>query len=295
MMLLILYHGVYTQRNKKRFGLHYLLPNITPRLAGVFENTAMCRKWRVQSINGVVWRVMSSIYVAATMISGKRKPTGIECAVSDCTLRNSDGVSLYTFPKDMRFRRQWVNFVRTNRANFIPSTYSRICSMHFASDCYPATYAIQESLGFTVKRKLLLPIAVPTIQKHEFSKPTPRKLNDEILRMNGNSVIPGISLPLPFAMASFTHTPDTSVNALLTGGLNTASYCATAPHEGVMKTVATAIQGAHTIRQLVSKQTITNSLPPVYRPLTKDVFYEFIINIKSRFDNIFNHDKFMLV
>ncbi|PVD21557.1 hypothetical protein C0Q70_17355 [Pomacea canaliculata] len=54
-------------------------------------------------------------------------------------------------------------------------------------------------------------------------------------------------------MASFTHTPDTSVNALLTGGLNTASYCATAPHEGVMKTVATAIRGAHTIRQLLSK------------------------------------------
>ena len=37
------------------------------------------------------------------------------------------------------------------------------CELHFAPECYPAEYRIKQSLGIEVKKKRLLPDAVPTI------------------------------------------------------------------------------------------------------------------------------------
>ena len=102
----------------------------------------------------------------------KRRRTGYACAVADCCARHSDGVSLHKFPKVQEVRRQWIKFVSTCRADFGSSfgtrtENSRICERHFAPDCYPASYALSESLGLMgkPKRKDLLPTAIPTIQR----------------------------------------------------------------------------------------------------------------------------------
>ena len=49
---------------------------------------------------------------------------------------------MHHFPKDESLQRLWNQFVRRHRANFVPSQYSALCSVHFAPTCY--------------KRKLLL-------------------------------------------------------------------------------------------------------------------------------------------
>ena len=109
--------------------------------------------------------------------TSKRRRTGFSCAVAECSGTHADGLSLHQFPTDPSVRRQWINFVRTCRANFGPSfgtptSNSRICSRHFTPDCYPVSYSLSESMGLSVKQKKLQPGAVPTIQKHAFSKPT---------------------------------------------------------------------------------------------------------------------------
>lgn len=178
--------------------------------------------------------------------AGKRKRSGFECAVNDCSLRHSDGVKMHGFPKDSIYKSQWVNFVRTCRENFVPTTYSKICSMHFTPDCYPATYAMQESLGFKIKFKQLKPTAVPTIQKHALSKPG-KKWKKDMTKGTSDSV----TFSTPVQLASFVTTPvtataKTSSTQLCTSALKTTDSLKT-PLMCVMEATRLGL-GDHNLR-----------------------------------------------
>ncbi|KAK7488280.1 hypothetical protein BaRGS_00020439 [Batillaria attramentaria] len=96
----------------------------------------------------------------------KRKRTGKSCCVAECCNKNSDGVSIHGFPTNPSLRRQWINFVKTCRADFTaPTANSVICEKHFSADCYPLQYRLREEMGIRVTKKDLLPGSVPTIQK----------------------------------------------------------------------------------------------------------------------------------
>lgn len=109
---------------------------------------------------------------AENVSPAKRKRTGKACAVAECMGKNSDGISIHSFPTDPSLRRQWVQFVRVCRADFTsPTRHSVVCERHFAPECYPVTYNLMRQEGFEVKHKYLIQGSVPTIQKHAFSTP----------------------------------------------------------------------------------------------------------------------------
>ena len=85
------------------------------------------------------------------------------CVVQDCS-NESDataGISLHISPKNKTTRANWVRFVRTKRANFIPLDETRfmVCSEHFSADSFERAYHIKG-----VSRRLKLG-AVPTVWK----------------------------------------------------------------------------------------------------------------------------------
>ena len=41
---------------------------------------------------------------------------------------------IYRFPKNLELKQQWVKTIKCD--NFEPSSHSRVCSKHFASDCF---------------------------------------------------------------------------------------------------------------------------------------------------------------
>lgn len=96
----------------------------------------------------------------------EKKRIGKYCVAAGCTSTNADNVSIYEFPKESKreLRRKWINFVRTKRQDFTqPTRFSVLCELHFAPESYPVEYRIKKSLGIEVKKKRLLPDAVPTI------------------------------------------------------------------------------------------------------------------------------------
>ena len=98
------------------------------------------------------------------MASKPRLRTGKYCVAFGCKSTHRENLSLHEFPKDDGIRRQWVNFVKVRRKDFIkPMKQSVLCEKHFPSGSYPIEYEIKKSLNIPVKRKVLLPTAVPTI------------------------------------------------------------------------------------------------------------------------------------
>ncbi|XP_062591087.1 THAP domain-containing protein 10-like [Saccostrea cucullata] len=105
----------------------------------------------------------------------EKKRTGKYCVAAGCTATNADDISLHEFPKEVKreLRRKWINFVKTKRQDFTqPTRFSVLCERHFAPNCYPEEYRIKQSLGIVIKKKRLLPDAVPTIHLHSSSTPT---------------------------------------------------------------------------------------------------------------------------
>ena len=85
------------------------------------------------------------------------------CVAAGCTSTYRDNVSLHEFPREETIRRQWVNFVKAKRKDFIqPTQYSILCEKHFPPGSYPLEYEVKKSMNIPVKRKHLLPHAVPT-------------------------------------------------------------------------------------------------------------------------------------
>ena len=54
-----------------------------------------------------------------------------------CSNTNSDGLSLFQFPRDPSLRMLWTREVQRTIANWQgPSDYSVLCSDHFTNDCF---------------------------------------------------------------------------------------------------------------------------------------------------------------
>ncbi|XP_061192241.1 uncharacterized protein LOC133200466 [Saccostrea echinata] len=51
-----------------------------------------------------------------------------------------------------------------------PNQFSVLCEKHFAPNCYPLEYSIKKSMGIEVKKKNLLPEAIPTVQTVDSDK-----------------------------------------------------------------------------------------------------------------------------
>ncbi|XP_070191237.1 THAP domain-containing protein 10-like [Littorina saxatilis] len=111
----------------------------------------------------------ASTYVPKEIPSSKQRRYGFACAVAECSNNHGKGHTMHRFPDDTETRRQWVKFVQTSRADFgpkfgTPNQNSRICSLHFNSDCYPAKVALAASFGLNTSCRLV-PKSVPTVQK----------------------------------------------------------------------------------------------------------------------------------
>ena len=84
------------------------------------------------------------------------------CVAGGCSNTAKDGVSVHGWPSNTQLARQWTNAVRNTRANFNPTTSSKLCSSHFSDDSFETQSVIAHSLGLNMK-KILKPSAIPTI------------------------------------------------------------------------------------------------------------------------------------
>lgn len=92
------------------------------------------------------------------------------CSVEACPSKSTDGAKLHYFPRDDAQREAWTEFVRGSGLNsWVPKKASRLCSLHFADDCYRLSPKLmsefaRQHTGLRLHTNLLLvPGAVPTI------------------------------------------------------------------------------------------------------------------------------------
>ena len=80
------------------------------------------------------------------------------CVVQDCNNKSNPqaGISLHE-PKTSKQAATWKAFVRTHRKNFNPQGPFKICSVHFAADCFARRIHIEGAPRRTI------PGAIPTI------------------------------------------------------------------------------------------------------------------------------------
>ncbi len=98
------------------------------------------------------------------MAQTSRRIQGKRCVAYGCSNTYKDEVSMHTFPsRDTEARKQWVDFVKKDRADWEPTRYSNLCSAHFAPECFPVKYRILELYGKAVRYKSLIKGSVPTI------------------------------------------------------------------------------------------------------------------------------------
>ena len=91
-------------------------------------------------------------------------PGGKSCTNGSYT----KGISMHAFPRQKQLLAKWVCFVRRHRANWKPSKSSKICSAHFAPECFtPAhSFSLEPSTSssvYTTIRRTLKNDSVPTI------------------------------------------------------------------------------------------------------------------------------------
>ena len=86
------------------------------------------------------------------------------CVAYGCGNTNKDGVSLFTFPRDVSLKK-WEDQVKRTRDKWSgPTQYSFLCSCHFTTECFKPDSAIAASVGLK-KTVRLKPDAVPSIFK----------------------------------------------------------------------------------------------------------------------------------
>ena len=100
------------------------------------------------------------------------------CVAAGCSKTSKDGVHLFHFPKDSELRKKWAAAVHRTRAGWAgPTSYSELCSDHFAPECFEPDKVLYESLGVGGKRPRLVPGAVPPVfsRVKETAVPPPSK------------------------------------------------------------------------------------------------------------------------
>ena len=83
-------------------------------------------------------------------------PNGISCTNTQFTV----GISIHRFPKNIKVRKQWIDFVQRHRSGWEPTNTSVLCSVHFEDSCFTTNRQIASSLGI---KCILTRDAVPTI------------------------------------------------------------------------------------------------------------------------------------
>lgn len=97
-------------------------------------------------------------------MSGKSK--GRMCVVAGCSKRQTDDVSVHSFPKDERQRAAWTRFVKLTRADWTgPSQYTVICSEHFNEECYEQQHFLMKDLASLGRSDWFLDRSLPFIQR----------------------------------------------------------------------------------------------------------------------------------
>ena len=92
----------------------------------------------------------------------KKKEPGEHCVVMFCKKTNSDGVSMYQFPTDEKFCRQWISFVREKiKPDSWRPRSGHICSDHFILEDYHG-YGVK--LAAFATKMLLNKDAIPSRQ-----------------------------------------------------------------------------------------------------------------------------------
>ena len=86
------------------------------------------------------------------------------CVGYGCGNTNKDGVSLFTFPRDVSLKK-WADQVKRTRDKWSgPTQYSFLCSCHSPTECFEPDCAIAASVALK-KTVRLKPDAVPSIFK----------------------------------------------------------------------------------------------------------------------------------
>ena len=88
-----------------------------------------------------------------------------QCCVFDCNTGSrhykGEKYTLHSFPKITSVKNEWVE--RINRAGFVPTDSSRVCSKHFSSECYLPEEENVDERGRKRKNPHLKERAVPTL------------------------------------------------------------------------------------------------------------------------------------
>ncbi|KAM4728869.1 uncharacterized protein FYW61_011697 [Anableps anableps] len=90
------------------------------------------------------------------------------CVAFGCTNGGGSGVSFFSFPKDPRRRKIWVDAVR--RKDWKPTKHSKLCSDHFEESAFSVPPSLCRSIGFAPKRLQLKEDAAPSIFHRPDSK-----------------------------------------------------------------------------------------------------------------------------
>ena len=69
---------------------------------------------------------------------------------------------MHKFPENKEQRKLWVRFVRSHRSDFISTSSSVICSVHFEKSCFTTRYSVGNGIPNELKqRSRLIPGSIP--------------------------------------------------------------------------------------------------------------------------------------
>ena len=105
---------------------------------------------RVKSGCDVDVRTRKSVPVASVARLQKKMPH--RCVAGRCGNTAKDGFSLHSWPSNPSFVRLWTNAVRSTRANFTPTSASKLCSAHFPESSFEATPHKRSRKRMTARR-----------------------------------------------------------------------------------------------------------------------------------------------
>ena len=122
----------------------------------IIKNFWAQRNWQLYTLK----RARIFFFCSALESSDNAKMPDCRCVVQDCSNKSNPraGISFHR-PKSSQEVAKWKAFVGIHRANFNPKGLFKICSIHFAADCFERQVHIEGQ-----PRNLVLG-AIPTIWK----------------------------------------------------------------------------------------------------------------------------------
>ena len=82
-----------------------------------------------------------------------RRGMPYHCVAGGCSRTSDDGVLMHKFPTDASLDSKWSKVICIHCANWTgPSSSSRLCSLHFTSDCYDGATIMRKKLRLEDKR-----------------------------------------------------------------------------------------------------------------------------------------------